>query len=188
MYKILFLLLSGYLFFSCGHRQHGPQNNAASMAADSASLVYACPMDCEKGKTYAKAGQCPVCGMDLEAVTSAPASDNPNDPFKALSDETGAIHDEAMKEMAEMNRVSRQIKDFMQRAKMKKEEHDKYTAILADMEKAEEGMMTWMAQYQEPARHSEEDLQYLKDQKQKIAQSKHDIHAALEAGKSLLNK
>ena len=28
--------------------------------------VYACPMDCEKGKTYDKAGKCPVCEMDLE--------------------------------------------------------------------------------------------------------------------------
>ncbi len=28
--------------------------------------VYQCPMDCEKGKTHDKAGQCPVCGMDLE--------------------------------------------------------------------------------------------------------------------------
>ena len=29
--------------------------------------VYECPMKCE-GKTYDKAGQCPVCGMDLEKV------------------------------------------------------------------------------------------------------------------------
>ncbi len=27
---------------------------------------YQCPMDCEKGKTYEKEGQCPVCGMELE--------------------------------------------------------------------------------------------------------------------------
>ena len=27
---------------------------------------YACPMDCEKGKTYDKPGKCPVCEMDLE--------------------------------------------------------------------------------------------------------------------------
>lgn len=26
---------------------------------------YACPMDCEKGKTYEAAGKCPVCEMDL---------------------------------------------------------------------------------------------------------------------------
>jgi hypothetical protein len=31
--------------------------------------TYSCPMDCEKGKTYAEAGKCPVCEMDLVAVT-----------------------------------------------------------------------------------------------------------------------
>lgn len=31
-----------------------------------AVAVYQCPMDCEKGKTYDKAGQCPVCKMDLK--------------------------------------------------------------------------------------------------------------------------
>ena len=29
---------------------------------------YACPMDCESGKTYDKEGQCPVCEMDLTKV------------------------------------------------------------------------------------------------------------------------
>ena len=31
---------------------------------------YQCPMDCEEGKTYHKAGSCPVCKMDLKAVSS----------------------------------------------------------------------------------------------------------------------
>lgn len=30
------------------------------------AAVYQCPMDCEHGKTYDKAGKCPVCEMDLE--------------------------------------------------------------------------------------------------------------------------
>ena len=32
---------------------------------------YACPMDCEKGKTYDAAGKCPVCEMDLVALEDA---------------------------------------------------------------------------------------------------------------------
>ena len=31
-----------------------------------ASKTYQCPMDCEKGKTYAEEGSCPVCKMDLK--------------------------------------------------------------------------------------------------------------------------
>lgn len=34
----------------------------------SEEVAYACPMDCEKGKTYTEMGQCPVCEMDLVAV------------------------------------------------------------------------------------------------------------------------
>lgn len=30
--------------------------------------AYQCPMDCEKGKTYAEKGTCPVCNMDLVLV------------------------------------------------------------------------------------------------------------------------
>ena len=31
-------------------------------------VVYQCPMDCEKGKTYEVMGICPVCKMDLAEV------------------------------------------------------------------------------------------------------------------------
>ncbi|MEO5647317.1 MAG: heavy metal-binding domain-containing protein [Chitinophagaceae bacterium] len=33
---------------------------------DSHAHLYRCPMNCEKGKTYDKEGNCPVCGMKLE--------------------------------------------------------------------------------------------------------------------------
>lgn len=29
-------------------------------------VAYACPMDCENGKTYDKPGKCPKCEMDLQ--------------------------------------------------------------------------------------------------------------------------
>jgi len=32
-------------------------------------IAYACPMKCEGDKTYAQAGKCPKCGMDLEKQT-----------------------------------------------------------------------------------------------------------------------
>ncbi|MNY41605.1 hypothetical protein D3C86_1764350 [compost metagenome] len=32
---------------------------------------YACPMQCEGDKTYAEAGKCPVCKMDLQEVAMA---------------------------------------------------------------------------------------------------------------------
>ena len=41
-------------------------DNQVQSKTDSTNVVYQCPMDCEKGKTYSQPGQCPVCGMDLE--------------------------------------------------------------------------------------------------------------------------
>ena len=29
-------------------------------------VLYQCPMDCEKGKSYTEKGSCPVCKMDLK--------------------------------------------------------------------------------------------------------------------------
>lgn len=49
-------------------------NSATEPKSDSqesiemAQATYACPMDCEKGKTYDEPGDCPVCGMDLTEV------------------------------------------------------------------------------------------------------------------------
>tara|TARA_R110002073_G_scaffold220418_1_gene380553 strand:- start:36777 stop:37067 length:291 start_codon:yes stop_codon:yes gene_type:complete len=31
------------------------------------NTLYQCPMDCEKGKSYTEAGNCPVCNMALKA-------------------------------------------------------------------------------------------------------------------------
>lgn len=43
----------------------------ATLSFVSCKASYACPMDCEKGKTYEVAGKCPVCEMDLVAMEDA---------------------------------------------------------------------------------------------------------------------
>lgn len=43
------------------------------------AVTYACPMDCEKGKTYTEPGKCPVCEMDLVASTDAAESHEGHD-------------------------------------------------------------------------------------------------------------
>lgn len=180
------LILLGFLISACGHHQHKAGNSSAT--AGDGPQVFACPMDCEKGKSYEQAGKCPVCGMALEAQAPAPAAEQPDNAWKTLSKEAEDIHDEAMKDMAEMNRVGRQVKDVMKRAKMTKETLDKYTAVLVAMDKAEADMMTWMTQYKEPENQTDESLRYLQEQKQKIEQNRSDIRAALEAGKKLVSQ
>ncbi|RPD99636.1 hypothetical protein EGM88_03580 [Aureibaculum marinum] len=39
--------------------------------------VYQCPMNCEDGKSYTEAGNCPVCKMELKAKTVDMDADTP---------------------------------------------------------------------------------------------------------------
>lgn len=52
-------------------------------------MAYACPMDCEKGKTYAEKGKCPVCEMDLIASSNV---DRAVDTDRDYDDHEGHNH------------------------------------------------------------------------------------------------
>ena len=43
------------------------------------NVVYQCPMDCEKGKSYTEKGNCPVCKMDLKALENTSSKELSND-------------------------------------------------------------------------------------------------------------
>ena len=172
-------LLSLAFFLSCGHHPNKKPENL-----DLANAVYICPMDCEHGKTYVEAGKCPVCGMALEPTM--PNTSALTGEAASLSTEAEQIHDEAMKDLADMNRLARQMKDYMTKASMTKEMNDEFVTTLASMEKAEADMMSWMAGYKEPETSSAEAVAYLKEQKQKIEQNRNDIRTALETGKKLM--
>ena len=49
------------------HEEHAEEAHEEGADQKMAEAVYACPMDCEDGKTYAEAGTCPECKMDLKA-------------------------------------------------------------------------------------------------------------------------
>lgn len=65
-------------FTACGSndkQDHGEGGHHEHMHSDSTGIKheahaasYQCPMECEGEKTYAEAGKCPVCKMDLKAV------------------------------------------------------------------------------------------------------------------------
>lgn len=124
--------------------------------------------------------------MTLSALLFA-CDDGSKKQIEALKKETMSIHDEAMKDLAEMNRTSRQIKDFMISATMTPEQSEKYTAALAAIEKADEDMTNWMRDYKDPkGAAAAEAIRYLEEQKQKITKNHEDIRAALATGKRLL--
>ena len=109
--------------------------------------------------------------------------------IKALSEETNQIHDEAMKEMAEMNRIARELKQTMISATMLPEQSEVYNKTLESMGKAENGMMDWMKNHKSLDEIPEKDaLAYLKEQKASIEKNRADIQAAIQAGKQLQAK
>ncbi len=62
------------VFTSCGNGTgdtngtHTHTDSTGKESEDHAHTAYQCPMDCEKGKTYAEPGTCPVCKMELTKV------------------------------------------------------------------------------------------------------------------------
>ncbi|MES2138233.1 MAG: heavy metal-binding domain-containing protein [Bacteroidota bacterium] len=68
LWVVIFGLLS-VIMASCNNAN----NKGTEQTEEKAS--YQCPMDCEKGKTYDKPGQCPVCGMDLEKIEATQDTD-----------------------------------------------------------------------------------------------------------------
>lgn len=68
----LIVIIAGAIFASCNNSNNTTSNTnckALVVAADTATVKYQCPMQCQGDTAYTTAGQCPVCEMDLEKVT-----------------------------------------------------------------------------------------------------------------------
>lgn len=181
MRNILTFMTLLALLAACGH------NNAP--IPPGTPVVYACPMDCEKGKTYAEKGACPVCKMDLKPVAAPAAPSGEPGGYQMLEKETLAIHDEAMKTMGEMNQLRLEINNFLASATMTPAQNKPYTDALAAMEKAEKDMMSLMPQLHTPEGSTGNiALKYWEDMKQRMTQNHNDMQAAVEAGQKLLGK
>lgn len=108
---------------------------------------------------------------------------------ETLQKETMDIHDAAMKDMAEMNRTVRQVKDMLMAAAMTPEQSSVFSEALAAAGKAENEMMDWMRNYAEPKdKPSAEALQYLQQQKTAIEKNRENINNATTGLKKLLQK
>src|SRR5687767_969804 len=63
----LFLLLAAlFTLNACSDTKVQGEGKESAASEEGHEHSYRCPMNCEKGKTYDKPGECPVCGMDLE--------------------------------------------------------------------------------------------------------------------------
>lgn len=117
---------------------------------------------------------------------------NNRQAVETLQDQTMAVHDAAMKDMAEMSRTGRALKQLLAQTDTlpaHKALRDSIAVALTAIEKADADMMDWMQQYRKPDDKSvEEAVAYLNAQKQKIEQNLRDIQAATAGGRQFLKK
>lgn len=105
-----------------------------------------------------------------------------------LQKQTEQIHDDAMREMAQMNRVGRSLRKDLAALDSLAPRRDSILAALSLAEQAEAGMYAWMQQYNAPAPRADSALTYLAAQKSLIEQNQRELRAALSAGEQLLSK
>ena len=86
MKKLKFLLVA-FVALCLTTAVQAQKSKAKTKTKQAVTATYQCPMKCEGEKTYAKAGDCPVCGMHLKAVTKATAYQC---PMKCEGDKTYA--------------------------------------------------------------------------------------------------
>lgn len=99
-----------------------------------------------------------------------------------------AVHDEVMPEMGTIHRLRKKLK-----AKVKEGmENDSIqttamTQMISELDAADEGMMSWMADFKMPKDvTTEEQLSYLKKEQAKIDQVSKDMFGRIESAKKLL--
>lgn len=105
-----------------------------------------------------------------------------------MQKETEYIHDEAMQDMAKMNRIGRQLKKEVGALDSIAPRRDSIVGVLVKMKAAEEEMMDWMTNYQAPDPKSAEAKDYLENQKKLIEQNHRNICDALRAGEAIMPK
>jgi hypothetical protein len=109
---------------------------------------------------------------------------------KALQNDTERIHDEAMKDLAQMMAVNRAFRDKLAEKDLDPATRDLLLKGRSDMLKADAEMMKWMRDYHEPDEKmpKEEAIKYLEAQKAAIEQNQANIRAAMVKGKEVLEQ
>jgi len=86
MKHFFFFLALAFVLAACNGTPQPASTTETTTPAEQADAAYACPMKCEDEKTYDKPGKCPVCKMDLVAMSD-------NEDAEHEHSEEGAEHE-----------------------------------------------------------------------------------------------
>lgn len=102
------------------------------------------------------------------------------------------VHDAVMPKMADMNRVSRELKALAEGLE-DKTQLELINNAVENLEAASEGMMAWMGELKQPKKLREEKsheeiMNYLNAETEEITQVQEDMLSSLEQGQTLLKE
>ncbi len=125
-------------------------------------------------------------GIIIIIVVAACQSDQ-DKKIQVLKNDIQVLHDEVMPKMAEIadleGKVKAQLDNLIADSLSDENAALECQEILADLKKADEGMMQWMGAYQMELNGTpEEQIDYLQEEKAKIEMVKNDILSAIERG------
>ena len=104
------------------------------------------------------------------------------------------VHDEVMPKMADMNKISRSLKPYLEEGALEdKSLMEEVNLAIKNLETADDAMMDWMAdispleELREEKSH-EEIMAYLGEEATKIAKVKEDMLSSISSGQEVLDK
>ncbi len=97
------------------------------------------------------------------------------------------IHDDVMPEMGTIHRLKKQLK-AIDTTLVKSPSYATILDHLSELEKADEGMMGWMAEFSNPTPDTEEEkaLEYLENEKIRISEVRDQMRKSITSAKGIL--
>lgn len=123
------------------------------------------------------------------------SNDSAQDSSAEQWEDIMAVHDEVMPKMSDMNRISRELREYAeQHPDMPAERREKIESTVRELSEAEEGMWEWMNQAPQQYKKLREEGsgealdQFLEEQQAVIDKVRKNILQAIEDGEKLLSE
>jgi hypothetical protein len=100
-----------------------------------------------------------------------------------LYNEVMAIHDEVMPKMTTMHAYKKELKKLKEQSP---ESKDLILKTIATLDNADEGMMSWMAEFKVPSDKNSSEI-YLQQEKEKIQKVSDDMYNSMDIAKKLID-
>lgn len=133
-----------------------------------------------------------LLSLSLVLLVSCESTDPNHLEQEKLHDAVMVVHDEVMPRMGEMNKLRKGLKKLVENdASMEEPLKQEIMNAVTALEKADDGMMDWMAAYNKPSKlrgdkSHEEIMTFLKSEMKKVDKVKEDMLGSIEKAKNLL--